>query len=178
MVDSHDIDRLKLCGLATFHTVFLLIVLLIFLHILGLLGSALANLSTVVGLLLFVALWSSTWWATKNVLRDVKTPPVGEPPQPQSFVACGAARGAANGCRFFLVLFVVFAFSDLDLTRLDHLGIAVVSLLVGSLVGFVLALPIGAIIGGLFASLDVIAMKAAQRLCDLSTSEKERGSED
>jgi hypothetical protein len=64
-------DRLALCGMATFHTVVLVTILITGLHFNDSLGHALGSLSTASGLGLFSLLWITTWWSTRKYVRGL-----------------------------------------------------------------------------------------------------------
>jgi hypothetical protein len=80
--------RLMVWGLATFHAVGFVLVLLPLLYAGGSLGSLLQGLNTVVGFALFGTLWATNWLCTRQALR--RTAPAvapasaeGQPADPQ-----------------------------------------------------------------------------------------------
>ena len=156
-------DRLALCGMAMFHTVVLVTILITGLHFNDSLGHALGSLSPATGLGLFCLLWITTWWSTRKYVRRlgdfldlaVKTP-VNE------IVHKAGSGGAINGLLFSVVLAVIVA-------------IAMGQVLVIGLFfwGFLLALMIGLLIGIIFGVLEWDLFRAARWLAVASTSELE-----
>lgn len=66
-------EALAVWALATFHASAFVAVALLVLYAGGGLGSALQGLNTAVGLGLFVALWATTYVATRNALRGARS---------------------------------------------------------------------------------------------------------
>jgi hypothetical protein len=61
-------DPLLVWCLAAYHTGLFVLVPLTLLHWAGALGDLLGGLSTVVGLVLYLALWATTWWTNRRLL--------------------------------------------------------------------------------------------------------------
>jgi hypothetical protein len=127
----------------------------------GSLGDLLGGLDTLVGLGLYLALWASTWWTTRQVLRSVAD--AGTDASTVAVVGTGGKWAGANGAVFFWILLAGFAVVNVprDLgTALE----AVPFLLVAGGVGSLLALGVGGFVGVLFAALDLALVRAARLL--------------
>lgn len=157
-------DPLVVWALASFHTATMTVLGLGALYLVGTVGDLLRGLETSIGLGLYLALWGLTWWATRNVLRELADRAEVGDPSTLAVVLVGMKWGGANGAAFFGVLLAGFAALNLPSELVRALG-AVPFVLVAGVVGSVLALGIGGIIGALFASLDLAVFRVARVLC-------------
>jgi hypothetical protein len=165
-------DPLVVWALASFHTATLTVVPLTALYLDGAVGDLLAGLETSVGLGLYLALWAVTWWANRNVLRELpdrtaneggKEADDGENASILAVLLVGGKWGGANGVAFFWVLLAGFA--ALNAPREFGRALeAVPFLLIAGVIGSVLALGVGGIVGALFASLDLVLFRVARLL--------------
>lgn len=172
-------DPLVSWALASFHTAALTVLGLAALYLDGAAGDLLAGLETSVGLGLYLGLWGLTWWATRNVLRELadrprddgeKTPEEAEDASTLAVLLVGGKWGGANGVVFFWILLAGF----LALNAPRELGRALEAVpfaVIAGAIGSVLALGIGGIVGALFAALDLALFRVADRLA----SEREGG---
>lgn len=166
-------------GFATFHaSVFVLVALLVVCSRGGL-GIALQGLNTIVGLALFVALWTTTYIATRNALRglDISAGPI----DANRFTGRAIRWGALNGVMFLGILAIglvanfslTVASSQVPLPQLlASAGFAAGGLVVAS----AFALAIGGVIGLVFSGIDLILLGIAARLVKRASWEPEPGS--
>ncbi len=147
--------------LGTFHTAAVGLALLFLAYPGGGLGQALAGLSTLTGLALFVALWAITVFATSRATRGLDL-----------FGGATAGYhhralrwGALNGMFFLWSLAALLALQQL-LTAPGTLQVQ--SLLLGAGfvagVGSLFALTIGAVVGLALASIDLAGLALARRI--------------
>lgn len=149
-------DPLVVTTLATFHVGLLVAALVAGLYLVGPLGELLAGLRTSLGLGLYLALWATTWWTNRRWFGTVADP---DGDAPASVVVGSAGKwGGVNGVAFF---WTVFAVTFLPLAVLERDVVPALFVLV---VGSLLALGIGAILGALFAALDLVLFGVADRL--------------
>jgi hypothetical protein len=176
MPENPPLGRLVAFGLATFHALFFILILLFFLYSLGGLGDLLEGLNTLAGYVIFAALWTTTWWTTRQALRNyfkrrnqggeenwIETMLRGEFEVSQVFVN-GVIWGGLNGFLFLIalaVILLVYVFvlsiaallagsanpgASLTLILFVLIG-SPVGAFVGGLVGLILALVDGAVLG-------------------------------
>ncbi|WP_137287078.1 hypothetical protein [Halorussus salinisoli] len=171
-------DSLVVWALASFHTATLVAVLVTAFYLAGTLGDLLGGLDTLFGLGLYLVLWAGTWWTTRRVLRAVadatsETDTASETgTSALAVVGVGGKWGGVNGVLFFWVLFVGFVALNASL-EID----AVAFLFVAGGIGTLLALGIGAIVGVVFAVLDLALFRAARGLAPAPASAPESAPE-
>ena len=157
--------------MAAFHTGFLVTSLVTLLHWYGGLGNALRDLSTLSGVVIFLALWLATWWCTRRALRRIPAGTHERAVPAGTLVPRGILWGGVNGVMFLAVLAVLFGLS------IDDPRIGVFFSVLGSLIfslpfGSILAFTVGACVGGVFAWLDFALLEASRRLFLGCTEEK------
>lgn len=147
-------------ALGTFHTVLLVLVLLIALHNGGGLGGAVDGLNTLLGFVIFGALWLTAWWSTRRVLRAVVS--AGRlRVSTWRLLQLGALWGGFSGVLFLLSLVVIIAtvsipaivtaLGDADVSDIP-VGVTIV--LVYGPFGTVVAFVLGAVVGIALALID------------------------
>ena len=147
--------------LGTFHTATVGLVLLLLAYPGGGLGVTLANLSTMAGLALFVALWTITVFATSRATRGLDL--LGG--ATSGYHRRAIRWGALNGMLFLWAFAALLALQQL-ITAPGTLPWQ--SLLLGA--GFVLgigtlfALTIGAVVGLILASIDLAALALSRAI--------------
>lgn len=168
--------RILTFGLATFHTLSFIIIVVVFLYSQGTLGSLLEGLNTLAGYAIFGALWATTWWTTRKALRgyfkgidhDGGESQIAEMMrgefQLSQVIANGVIWGGVNGILFLIALALILLIYISALTLAALLGGSTnpeasvtlilfamigspVGAIVGGMVGFILALVDGAILG-------------------------------
>ena len=161
-------DGLLVVGLATFHTVALVVLGVLGLVAGGSVGDILSLLSTELGFVLFLALWGIVAWTHRRLFRAVS---LAETPL-RGLVRPGLRWGAITGLSFFVVLFVVLVGESFVSSLLDG-GLAplrdivvVAGVLFG--IGSVLSAVVGAVIGLVDAVVDRAAMLAVERAVSVS----------
>jgi hypothetical protein len=164
-------ERLIAWAFATFHASAFVLVILLLVYRAGGLGQALQGLNTAVGLGLFLALWTTTFIATRQALRGLG---LGMPSPVNADRLIGRATrwGALNGVVFLFVLALVIPGGY----ALTHLGdvfnalrgpTAIQSVLFvigGLIVASSVALVVGALIGLVFSGIDLVLLGVAARL--------------
>lgn len=145
--------------LGTFHTAAVGLALLVLAYPGGGLGVALASLSTITGLALFIALWAITVFATSRAIRGLDL--VGG-------AAAGYHRralrwGALNGLLFLWSLAALLALQQLITApgTLQPQSLLLGAGFVGGL-GSLLALAVGAVVGLVLASIDQAGLALAR----------------
>jgi hypothetical protein len=165
-------------GLATFHTVAFVLLLLVLLYAGGSLGSLLQGLNTELGFGLFGALWATNWLCTRRALRGLGAlRPVAEG-WPKglrrlrwlgSVSGQGVVWGGVNGVLFLLCLlgvaiasFVVsLPFAGLDAARGVPAAVAGFGIFLAF--GAVAAFIVGACVGAVFSVVDGALLALADR---------------
>lgn len=147
---GNEPDSLVVWGLSTFHAALLVAVLVTLLYVYAPLGKLLQGLSTIVGLAVYLVLWATTWWTTRAALRRES---VLEGATTIGVVEQGIAWGAITGVIFLLGIVL------LVLTPQFLPQGYVVSLAFISAIGSVVAFVIGALVGGMFALIDVFLFR-------------------
>jgi hypothetical protein len=158
-------------GLATFHASTFVLVAVLLIYRGGGLGQALEGLNTLLGLALFVALWTTTYVATRNALRGLG---IAMPSaiDDVAFTRRAIRWGALNGLMFLGVLVLVVP-GGYALTHLGDIAQALTGPTVlqsaafvagGLVIASALALVIGAIVGLLFSGIDLILLGLATRI--------------
>lgn len=164
-------ERLVIWAFATFHAAAFVLVLLLLVYRGGGLGKALQGLNTAVGLGLFLALWTTTYVATRGALRGLG---LDAPAQIDAGALTARALrwGALNGVMFLAVLALVvpggYAITHLsDVVQALRGPTAVQSTLFvlgGLVVSGTVALVVGALIGLLLSGVDLFLLGMAARI--------------
>lgn len=149
--------------LGSFHTAVLGVALLVLVYRGGGLGQALGGLSTLTGLALFIALWTTTVFTTGRAFRGLDPLGAGAP---TGVLYRRALRwGAANGVLFFASLLAILVANTLASAAPGVqvgaiLAIAAFEGILGALVAF----AIGAITGLVLATVDLAALRMARAI--------------
>jgi uncharacterized integral membrane protein len=147
--DRAGADPLLAWGLASFHAAVLLVVPLWLAHVVApvAVGDLIGGLDTLVGVALYLVLWGSTWWSNRRYLAA------------SAFE--GSVRTLKSGAKWGAV------------TGLPLLGGVVLAVLVATnptfaafllVAGTVVAPLVGAVVGALFAGVDVVLVRLAGTL--------------
>jgi len=145
--------------LGTFHTTALALVLLLLVYPRGGLGATLANLSTLTGLALFIALWTTTLFTTSRAIAGLDL--LGD-------TSAGLQRralrwGGANGMLFFASLVAILVVPALlPASPGTNVGAIFSSAAFFGLFGLAFAMVIGALLGVVFATVDLAALRLAR----------------
>ncbi|MGH2521618.1 MAG: hypothetical protein ACRDH2_03855 [Anaerolineales bacterium] len=175
MADSTRSHSLLAWGLATFHTTFFVTGLATLLYLSGNLGDLLGSLSTIIGMLLFGALWFTTWWSTRRALRGLQWPML-ESLSKRERIYRAALWGGVNGALFLLVILGVAVVGSI-ISILTNPGVPVGSILflaVVGLVGSVIAFGVGTIFGILFAIIDGALLAISRYSVSVLTNHRSR----
>lgn len=143
---------LETWAIATFDASLFVLVGALTAHENGILADALADLSTVVGIALFLYLWALAALAVRWVLANA---PPGES-RLRTLLAYGAAGGSAAGIVFLLGLVVGAAGPSLVAGEIEPLSFALIAA-----IGTVLAAVVGAVVGLAAALLDAAVYRIA-----------------
>lgn len=157
MADAPDTERgdeLRAWALGSFHVAVLTVVALLSVHSSGALGDLLRGLDTATGVVLYLVVWAAGWLATRAALA--RAPLDGNV---AAALGQGVIWGGAAGVAALLVGLLVVAAPGL-LTR--GAPLSAFALITG--IGGTVALVAGAVVGGLFALLDVALTRLAERL--------------
>jgi hypothetical protein len=150
--------------LGTFHTVVLGVALLLLAYPGGGLGSLLSSLSTLSGIALFIALWGTTLFCTRNALAGLDW--LSDDAHVMGAFFWRAMRwGAANGMLFLVALIAMQLVSaaTTPATRGNfQLGGALFAVLLYGSFGTIFAAAIGAVVGVTLGALDIAALRIAR----------------
>ena len=148
----------------TFHTVIFIVTAVLVLHLSGALVGLLTGLNTLTGLALFAALWATTTWSTGRAIRGVGGPILATRTPIGAVVSRAARSGALNGVLFIATAAVILAMSALLTGQGDSIGVFVLGGFFVVLVAILAGSTIGAILGVLFAAIDLVHLWAVGRL--------------
>jgi hypothetical protein len=180
-MDKHPFpNRALTFGLATFHTVFFVVFLVLLLYSRGILGSLLAGLNTLTGYAVFGVLWGTTWWTTRRALRgylkgidqDGGLNWTAEVLKGQLgwgwVVARGVIWGGVNGFLFLIALALILAIYFLALTIGSLLGAGILpdaslTLILLALIGSPLGAVVGGVTGFILAIIDSAVLGVVRR---------------
>ena len=151
-------------ALGTFHTSVLGLLLLLLVYPRGGLGIALGGLSTITGLALFVALWATTVFATSRAIRGLQLLGA-ERAADRTFYRRALRWGAVNGALFLWSFTAILALQQF-VTAPGTLQLGPVLLGTGFVlgVGTLFAVVIGAVVGLVLATLDLVGLRIARAL--------------
>ena len=145
--------KLVIWCLATFHTTVFVLAIVLFAYAGGGLGGALSGLSTFVGLGLFAALWTTTYFATARALRGMDLiAPAGR----RGYARRAFRWGAANGMAFLAILGLVGIVIAVGNTRPGQVGFGIlVPALFIAPIALTVAAAVGGVVGALFGMIDL-----------------------
>jgi len=152
-------------ALGTFHAAALIAALVVVLYASGGLASLLSGLSTIAGLVLFLALWLTTVWSTNRTLRGAITVAPWTSVPPDTLIARAAWRGGVNGVIFLACVGLILAISSAFNGDLAF-GVIGAGFLVFATVGAAVAFVIGFVVGLLFAGIDLALVSATRAILD------------
>ncbi|WP_135825685.1 hypothetical protein [Halorussus ruber] len=153
-------DPLVVWALASFHTAALVALLVAALYLAGPLGDLLSALDTAVGLTLYLGLWAATWWTNRRAFRAIADAGTDSASVRASVVVGTAGKWAGvDGVLFLWMLLFAAVFPPSTVTIA---GVAYYLAFGG--VGSLLAFVVGAIVGCLFALLDLALFRVARGL--------------
>jgi hypothetical protein len=145
--------------LGTFHTVALALVLLLLVYPRGGLGATLVNLSTVTGLALFVALWTTTLFTTRRAIAGLDL--LGG--ATAGFHRRALRWGGVNGMLFFVCLVAILVVNAiLTAPPAANAGAIFLTAAFYGMFGLAFAFVIGALVGIVLATLDLGALRLAR----------------
>jgi hypothetical protein len=150
-------------ALATFHTTLFVLLAITVLYGQGRFGATLASLNTLLGLGLFVVLWTSTYLTTRRAL--VKADLLTGDFDRVEFVRRALRYGAVNGVVFLAVLAAALIVGSMAATpaggnRLGVLAVAVIAVPIAAAVATV----VGAIVGVTLGAIDLALIAVARRI--------------
>src|SRR5439155_6183702 len=167
--------RLLLWSLATFHTAFFFAAFVAALYLNGSIADLLASLNTLVGTAVYLVLWATTWWTTRQAWRALKWERLDDPLDVTALLGMGTLYGGINGMLFLSVIALVAIPVGLAAIIVEALGLGRMEDMAGLVAaGFfslivlgiaeVVAFGIGALVGLLFAIVDGALLRIAWRL--------------
>lgn len=154
-------------SLASFHTALLVTLLLAGLYATGAVGELLGGLDTVVGLGIYGYLWALTWWTNRRWLEDVGLALAELPSEPRVVVGAALRWGAVAGLLFLVGPLVVLV----GLFVVDGGFGALPFVVLTGLVGALLAAAVGALVGGVFATLDLALLRVSTALVPAASTD-------
>lgn len=159
-------------ALATFHGTLFVVVSVLFAYARGGFGGLLANLNTLVGLGLFVALWVTTFFTTGRALEGVDL--LGDLEE-RAFMRRAFRWGAVNGMAFIVVLGAVLIVGSIAATPPGRgsFGVLPIAVLTAPL-ALVVAATVGAAVGAVFGVIDLGLVVLARRASEEWISSSER----
>ncbi len=174
MANSTSSTRLLEWSLSAFHTSLFFWLFVVVLYMTGALGNLLASLNTIVGVIIFVFLWATTWFCTRLVVRQIiHTSDWGDLKIPlRRTLALAMLGGGINGLSFFLiplVLAIIVAVAAVIVSRsLTDVPAVLVLFGVSFEFGSILSFGFGVVFGLLFALLDLLLLGGSQVLFALN----------
>jgi len=174
-------SRVLTFGLATFHTVFFIMIPVVFLYTRGTLGALLEGLNTLAGYVIFGALWGTTWWTTRKALRGYYkrsredggenwTAEVLEGEFALARITInGIIWGGVNGFLFLIAFGLIFQTYVLILKVAELLGghanpYASITLIPFVLIGSPVGVIVGGVLGFVLALVDTVVLGFVRRL--------------
>jgi hypothetical protein len=154
-----EVERPSLFAWATgsLHAALLVALGVAGLHLSGALGDLLGGLGTLPGAVAYCYLWGVTVVATDQALRQGEISPVGGVPDARGAATAALVWGGTTGLAMFAPVLVLVAG-----LLLFNVGIgAALAVFVVAVLGSLVAAAVGALVGGLFALLDVALLRAA-----------------
>lgn len=155
-------ERLVVLAFATFHATSFVLIGVLIAYRGGGLGQTLQGLNTVVGLGLFIALWVTTYIATRNALQGIDVSS-GARIDGDALIRGAFRWGGLNGVMFLLVLASGLLVANMRIQAenvMQTVLFAFAALVPASVVAFL----IGALVGVLFAGVDLILLGVAARI--------------
>ena len=170
--------RLLLWSLATFHTAFFFAAFVAALYLNGSIADLLASLNTLVGTAVYLLLWATTWWTTRQAWRALKWERLDDPLDVTALLGMGTLYGGINGMLFLSVIALVaipvglaaIIVEAIRLGRLEDMAGLVAAgffSLIVLAIAEVVAFGIGALVGLLFAIVDGVLLHIAWWLAAL-----------
>ena len=156
-------ERLLVWSLATFHTAFFMAVLIALLYASGRLGALLGGLNTIVGLLLFGALWYTTFECTDRARRSLRWTTLEAPIDLTQLIGLSFVWGGANGVLFFIFLLLIQVAPGFLASLQVAPDALLVLILIGG-VGSLFAFVMGGFFGLAFAVIDFTLLEVSRRI--------------
>ena len=156
--------RLVAWALATFHTVAFVLVALLVAFRSGSLTGSLASLNTVVGFAVFLLLWGVTRYTTGRALATSRSGLAGGKPLSRPY-----RWGALTGW-FFLAGLVVAGAVAAPFVNPQAGAAGSAGVVAFGVIATPFALVLGAIVGMLFAAIDIVLIEVARAIAGLSAA--------
>ena len=167
MAEPAPNHRLLAWGLASFHTGFFVLSLVLFLYHRLDLGELLANLNTLVGFAVFGALWLATWWSTSRALHGVQWERLDFPAGFGKVLTLGLFWGGANGLLFLLTLILGgWLYLLVSVLSGATTADALIGVLAFGIIGSLVAAVLGALSGLVFALLDSLLLAISSSILE------------
>jgi hypothetical protein len=148
--------------LGTFHTAALGIALLLLLYPRGSFGAALAGLSTLSGLAIFLALWATTLFTTRRALAGLKW--LEDDSADMAVFFRRALRwGGVNGVMFLAALGVIVLATALLTAPPSITSPALAFITIVAAIGTVVSYVVGALVGVALGAVDIACLRVARR---------------
>ena len=157
-LDSSGPPALLVWTLAAFHAAFLVALVVAAVYLAGLANDGLAALETWIGVLAYLYLWGVTWWTNRRMLDAVGSGLLtGSTRTTDVFVEAMKWGGVAGFLAFLPALAVGIALF-VGAGGVEALPFVVV----GAAIGSALSVGVGVLVGGVFALVDHLLLRAAR----------------
>ncbi|HET6702558.1 MAG TPA: hypothetical protein VFH14_12180 [Gemmatimonadaceae bacterium] len=160
MTEAPRVNDLLWWVLGSFHTSVFGLALLLLLYPRGGFGATLGNLSTLSGLAIFLALWTTTLFTTRRALAGLNW--LDDDPEQMAIFFRRALRwGGVNGMLFLAALGAILLLSAL-VTAPGAIMPALIFFVFIAAVGLVVSYGVGAIVGVALGAVDIAALRIAR----------------
>jgi hypothetical protein len=160
MTEAPRVNGLLWWVLGSFHTSVFGLALLLVLYPRGGFGATLGSLSTLSGLAIFLALWTTTLFTTRRALTGLNWLD-DDPAQMAVFFRRAFRWGGVNGMLFLAALGAILLLSAL-VTAPGSIMPALIFFVFIAAVGLVVSYVVGAIVGVTLGALDIAALRVAR----------------
>lgn len=155
-VAADPVSLLAWC-LATFHTALLVSLFVIGFYLVGAAGDVLRGLETAVGIVVYLYLWGVTWWTHRRWLDAHGVALITGRPDPRAVTVDALKWGGVTGLLFFVGVLVPSAVVLVASNGFETIPLVVLATVVGTLLSFV----VGAVVGMVFALLDLLLVRVS-----------------
>jgi hypothetical protein len=152
--------------LGTFHTSVFGLALLLLLYPRGGFGATLQGLSTVSGLVIFLALWATTLFTTRRALAGLSWL-ADDPAQMAIFFRRALRWGGVNGLLFLAALGGILLLNAVLTARGSFASPPLAAFAFIGAIGVVVSYVIGAVIGVTLGALDIAALRIARAISNV-----------
>ena len=157
-LDSSGPPALLVWSFAAFHAAFLVAIAVVAVYLAGIANDGLAPLETWIGVLAYLYLWSVVWWTNRRMLDAVGSELVAGRASRTAVLVEATKWGGVAGLLAFLPALAVGIALFVGAGGVEALPFVAV----GAAIGSVLAGGVGVLVGGVFALVDLLLLRAAR----------------